>query len=68
MENTTCKNDQLELMIRTKRNVRFKAGSDLSSKVNRVAVEVHEDAQDDQHVTEISIHLFAEDCVKNQQA
>jgi len=68
MENTTCKNDQLELMIRTKRNVRFKAGSDLSSKVNRVAVEVHEDAQDDQHVTEISIQLFSEDCVKNQQA
>lgn len=68
MENTTCKNDQLELMIRTKRNVRFKAGSDLSSKVNRVAVEVHEDAQDDQQVTEISIQLFSEDCTKNQQA
>ncbi len=68
MENTTCKNDQLELMIRTKRNVRFKAGSDLSSKVNRVAVEVHEDAQNDQQSTEISIHLLAEDCTKDQQA
>jgi len=58
----------MELMIRTKRNVRFKAGSDLSSKVNRVAVEVHEDTHDDQQITEISIQLFSEDCTKYQQA
>lgn len=68
MENTTCKSDQLDLMIRTKRKVRFKAGSDLSDKVNRVAVEVHEDAQNEQQITEISIHLFAEDCTNDQQA
>ena len=55
-------------MIRTKRKVRFKAGSDLSDKVNRVAVEVHEDAQNEQQITEISIHLFAEDCTNDQQA
>jgi len=66
MENATCKNDQLELTIRTKR-VRFKAGADLSGKVNRVAVEVHEDEQEGHHITEIRIQLFSEDCVKEQQ-
>lgn len=67
MENSTCKNDQLMVNIRTSRNVRFKPGSDLSSKVNRVVVDVNEDSSEDQHLTEIKIHLFAEDCVKDQQ-
>jgi hypothetical protein len=67
MEKTTCKNDQLELTIRTKRKVRFKAGADLSGKVNRVAVEVNEDSHDEQHTTEIRIHLFTEDCTKDLQ-
>lgn len=67
MEQGNCKNDQLELTIRTKRTVRFKAGSDLSSKVNRVAVEVNEDEQDEHHITEIRIQLFSEDCEKDQQ-
>lgn len=67
MEQTACKNDHLQVNIRTKQNVRFKAGADLSSKVNRVTVEVNEDSQDEQHITEISIHLFAENCLENQQ-
>jgi hypothetical protein len=67
MENATCKNEQLELTIRTKRKVRFKAGADLSGKVNRVAVEVHEDAQDNHQSMEIKIHLFSEVCSKNLQ-
>lgn len=68
MEHATCKNDQLQVDIRTMRKNRFKAGAELSSKVNRVAVEVHEDAQGDQQITEISIQLFSEDCIKDQQA
>ena len=66
MENATCKNDQLELTIRTKR-VRFKAGADLSGKVNRVAVDMTESDQDNQQITEISIHLISENCTKDQQ-
>lgn len=66
MENATCKNDQLELTIRTKR-VRFKAGADLSGKVNRVAVDMTESVQNDQHITEISIHLITENCENDQQ-
>jgi len=62
MENSTCKSDQLEIKIRALRNVRFKAGSELSSKVNRVVVDVNEDSSEDQHFTEISIQLFSEDC------
>lgn len=67
MENGKCKNDELELIIRAKQNVRFKAGSDLSTKVNRVIVDVNEDSSGEQHVTEISIHLVSEDCKKDQQ-
>lgn len=67
MENTNCKNEQLNVTIRASRNVRFKAGSDLSTKVNRVVVDVNEDLSDDQHNLVISIHLFAEDCKKDQQ-
>lgn len=66
MENATCKNDQLELTIRTKR-VRFKAGADLSGKVNRVAVDMTEIEQDGHHITEISIHLISENCTKDHQ-
>lgn len=67
MENTNCKNEQLNVTIRASRNVRFKAGSDLSTKVNRIVVDVNEDLSDDQHNLVISIHLFEEDCKKDQQ-
>lgn len=67
MENTNCKKEQLNVAIRASRNVRFKAGSDLSTKVNRVVVDVNEDLSDDQYNLVISIHLFAEDCKKDQQ-
>lgn len=67
MKNTNCKKEQLNVTIRASRNVRFKAGSDLSTKVNRVVVDVNEDLSDDQHNLVISIHLFAEDCKKDQQ-
>lgn len=65
MENTNCKKEQLNVMIRASRNVRFKAGSDLSTKVNRVVVDVNEDLSDDQHNLVISINLFEEDCKKD---
>ena len=65
MENTSCKDDQLELTIRTKRKVRFKAGADLSGKVNRVAVDMSEDMEDDQHITVISIQLNFKNCTQD---
>ncbi len=65
MENATCKNDQLELTVRTKRRIRFKAGADLSSAVNRVGVDMTEDIENDQLITVISIQLNFEDCTPN---
>lgn len=65
MENTTCKDDELELTIRTKRKVRFKAGADLSGKMNRVAVDLSEEMEDDQHITVISIELNFKDCTQD---
>ncbi len=68
MENTSCKNEELELIIRSKNVVRFKAGADLSGKLNRVVAEVNEDLQDEQQSTEIKIHLTSEFCAMDQQA
>lgn len=59
-----CANNTLEIAVKTKRRVRFKAGSDLSSKVNRVAIEVIEEASDDHEMIELKIQLFGEDCLK----
>lgn len=68
MENTSCKNEELELIIRSKNVVRFKAGADLSGKLNRVVAEVNEDLQDELQTTEIKIHLTSEFCAIDQQA
>lgn len=65
MENANCKKEQLELVIRSKRKVRFKAGAELSGAENRVAVDMSEDMENDQHISVISIQLNFEDCPKD---
>ena len=65
MENTTCQNEQLELEIRAKRRIRFKAGAELSSAVSFVGVDMSEDMEDDQHIAVISIRLNFKDCTQN---
>ena len=56
-----CTNSDFELNV--KRNViRFKAGSELSSSVNRMDVDVNEDITDEAHEWNIMLVLKAERC------
>lgn len=58
----TCKDDatqkeNLIVQIKTKKRVRFKAGAELSSAVNLVAVDVIETADDDSETLELTIKV-----------
>lgn len=60
MEN--CANSNLEVHVTSTRRPRFKAGSDLSSRVNRMAVDFHEDLGEDLERVEIKLVLSSEVC------
>lgn len=64
MEENICTQSETEVLIRTKRKVRFKAGADLSGKLNRVAVDINEENHEDHDLIEIRIELFQEECEK----
>jgi hypothetical protein len=54
-----------DFLLNVKRNViRFKAGSELSSSVNRMVVDVNEDITDKAHEFKITLILKAERCLK----
>jgi hypothetical protein len=64
MENVienSCANS--DFLLNVKRNViRFKAGSELSSSVNRMDVDVNEDITDEAHEWKITLVLTSERC------
>jgi hypothetical protein len=52
-----------DFFLNVKRNViRFKAGSELSSSVNRMDVDVNEDITDEAHELKITLVLKSERC------
>jgi hypothetical protein len=52
-----------DFLLNVKRNViRFKAGSKLSSSVNRMGVDVNEDITDETHEMKITLVLKSERC------
>jgi hypothetical protein len=54
-----------DFLLNVKRNViRFKAGSELSSSVNRMDVNVNEDISDEAHELKITLVLKSERCSK----
>jgi hypothetical protein len=54
-----------DFLLNVKRNViRFKAGSELSSSVNRMDVDVDEDITDEAHEMKITLVLKSERCSK----
>ncbi len=63
MTKDNCSKSDLTVALKTRRRPRFKAGSDLSSKVNRVEVEFNENITDDSELMEIKINLISEACV-----
>lgn len=60
MEN--CKKSDLIVNVRSSRRPRFKAGSELSSKVNMVEVDFNEEVNDTSEMLEVKIKLSAESC------
>jgi hypothetical protein len=57
-----------DFFLNVKRNViRFKAGSELSSSVNRVDVDVMEDLTDTHETLQISIEMKSEKCSKKAE-
>lgn len=64
MENgaSECEKESLDLMIKARRAPRFKAGADLSKKVNRVVVDLNEETTDDAELFELKLELWFEHC------
>jgi hypothetical protein len=59
----SCTNS--DFLLNVKRNViRFKAGSELSSSVNRMDLDVNEDITDEVHEMKITLVLKSERCSK----
>lgn len=61
----TCISEDLEVHISTKNVVRFKAGAELSGKVNKVAVDVSEEIDETSETFGIKIAISRSACTYN---
>lgn len=57
-----CSKSDLQVSVKARRRPRFKAGSDLSSKVNFVDVDFNEELNEDHELVEVKISLSSERC------
>ena len=62
-DKTKCTTNDLEVQVKTSARPRFKAGAELSGKVNRIAVEVNEDITDVMEIIEVKLVLSRESCL-----
>jgi hypothetical protein len=61
--NKKCTTDELEVQVKASAPRRFKAGAELSGKVNRISVEVNEDQTEEMETIEVKLVLSRESCV-----
>ncbi len=59
-----CKHGNFDLKISSKKSVRFKAGAELSSSVNKMDVDVFEDRDEKFETFVVSISLGQQQCIK----
>jgi hypothetical protein len=59
---SNCNEANLELKVKRKNVIRFHAGSELSSSVNRMNVDVFEDRDERFETLEVKINLTSERC------
>jgi hypothetical protein len=59
-----CTNNDFLLNVKTKKNIRFKAGADVSSSVNIMDVNLDEDVTETHEFLGISIRLGSKTCPK----
>lgn len=62
MTKNNCSKSDLTVALKTRRRPGFKAGSDLSDKVNRVEVEFNEELTEAAEIVELKIQLSSESC------
>lgn len=62
MRNENCTKSDLIVNVKTKRAPRFKAGSDLSNRVNHPDVDLHEELTDEHELVEVKLTLSSEWC------
>jgi len=62
MTTSNCNEGNLELKVKRKNVIRFHAGSELSSSVNRMNVDVFEDRDERFETLEVKINLTSEKC------
>lgn len=66
MAEKKCTESETQVTISAKNVVRFKAGADLSGKLNRAVVEINEERHEDHDLFEIRIGLFREVCEQSE--
>lgn len=64
MQTEKCTNSNLTVHVKASRKPRFKAGSDLSTKVNRVAVDFNEELGEDMELIEVKLTLSNQRCTE----
>lgn len=66
MEATSCKQIDTDVILRLKRKpVRFKAGSDLQTRVNRISMDIDEESTEQTDMIKLKIEVFRESCVES---
>lgn len=61
-----CVNEDMTIELKASKRPRFKAGSELSSKVNLVAIEVNQETTDESEILELRLVLNSEICEKSR--
>lgn len=62
MTKNSCSKSDLIVQVKSHKRPRFKAGSELSSKVNRLMIESSEEITEDSEMIEVKITLSSEAC------
>ena len=57
-----CIKSDLIVEVKAKRKPRFKAGSELSGKVNLVAIDFNEEIDETSEIVELNLHISSENC------
>lgn len=62
----TCVNEDLDIQVKATRRPRFKAGAELSGKVNRISIDVDQDETADADKIAIKLIISSEVCEKSK--
>ncbi len=64
MTSSNCNEGNFELKVKRKNTIRFHAGSELSSSVNRMSVDVFEDRDERFELLEVKLTLSSDRCIQ----